>query len=117
MAMYGWEKVAISIHAPTRGATTEIRRTAWNQRISIHAPTRGATASYRSNKQEIKISIHAPTRGATSIENRTLPNYAHFNPRSHKGSDDGSTDIDSLDAFISIHAPTRGATQRQLIVR
>ena len=34
----------ISIHAPTRGATSLIKTSIVNQLISIHAPTRGATA-------------------------------------------------------------------------
>ena len=34
----------ISIHAPTRGATTREGRKAVRDGISIHAPTRGATA-------------------------------------------------------------------------
>ena len=33
----------ISIHAPTRGATRQIRMTTERLNISIHAPTRGAT--------------------------------------------------------------------------
>ena len=33
--------------------------------ISIHAPTRGATSTPLSRKRLTLISIHAPTRGAT----------------------------------------------------
>ena len=33
--------------------------------ISIHAPTRGATSQRRKHSRRHKISIHAPTRGAT----------------------------------------------------
>ena len=36
--------IKISIHAPTRGATLLLLRTAPLHGISIHAPTRGATA-------------------------------------------------------------------------
>ena len=43
MAQYALGKIAISIHAPTRGATlVELEKT-MNEIISIHAPTRGAT--------------------------------------------------------------------------
>ena len=88
----GYQEVqeVISIHAPTRGATslkaTEYKLSIdFNPRshersdnyipdefksyiISIHAPTRGATATkYSSNVYKV-ISIHAPTRGATNSE-------------------------------------------------
>ena len=78
---------AISIHAPTRGATVfgEVMRlkannfnprthegcdelVAQKQRalaISIHAPTRGATLLRQAKTTAFDISIHAPTRGAT----------------------------------------------------
>ena len=57
----------ISIHAPTRGATTS-RFIGWRVRmISIHAPTRGATKVWFADPETIKISIHAPTRGATYL--------------------------------------------------
>ena len=41
----GWnhEYFHISIHAPTRGATTDMGRMDFCRMISIHAPTRGAT--------------------------------------------------------------------------
>ena len=77
--------------------------------ISIHAPTRGATPIISVSKCEDVISIHAPTRGATrpkgiaeraKLFQSTLPQgerrwglpfispmYTDFNPRSHKGSD------------------------------
>ena len=79
------------------------------------------------------ISIHAPTRGATQWKHLITKCVSHFNPRSHEGSDVGSTDKGQVfDLFqstlprgerlveqarrkantmeISIHAPTRGAT-------
>ena len=78
----------ISIHAPTRGATSRRfhpskKRNYFNPRshegsdkaiscknkrkckISIHAPTRGATDINLSGIVATEISIHAPTRGAT----------------------------------------------------
>ena len=49
MAQYALGKIAISIHAPTRGATlVELEKT-MNEIISIHAPTRGATKNYYEN--------------------------------------------------------------------
>ena len=77
----------ISIHAPTRGATTQFfaklhKKPNFNPRahtgrdfvqttkpakrdISIHAPTRGATPCGLCGLWYVGISIHAPTRGAT----------------------------------------------------
>ena len=87
----GYQEVqeVISIHAPTRGATslkaTEYKLSIdFNPRshersdnyipdefksyiISIHAPTRGATVFRRAERNSCRISIHAPTRGATSV--------------------------------------------------
>ena len=99
----------ISIHAPTRGATSLQLATIHRFFISIHAPTRGATnitsayvttTKFQSTlpREErlfshivkcciYKISIHAPTRGAT------LQSF-----------------LQSYLQHISIHAPTRGAT-------
>ncbi len=79
---------SISIHAPTRGATSRIMSAYVLSNISIHAPTRGAT---RFNDLAVSsrydISIHAPTRGATCDDVTAL-----------------------ISGKISIHAPTRGAT-------
>ncbi len=81
-------KFEISIHAPTRGATSRFFNAAsrfsnFNPRsykrsddkpwickllarfISIHAPTRGATKKSLLLCYLVTISIHAPTRGAT----------------------------------------------------
>ena len=85
----GYQEVqeVISIHAPTRGATSlkateyklsidfnprshersdETYKTLYiSDLISIHAPTRGATVFRRAERNSCRISIHAPTRGAT----------------------------------------------------
>ncbi len=54
--------------------------------ISIHAPTRGATTSEITGTGDTPISIHAPTRGATSSFLSTFSSF-YFNPRSHERSD------------------------------
>ena len=80
-------RILVSIHAPTRGATTfavdmcrkalcfnprahtgrDLRRPAFRRAIdvSIHAPTRGATSDSQNKTSQEIVSIHAPTRGAT----------------------------------------------------
>ena len=55
----------ISIHAPTRGATSLFVIRLSVGEISIHAPTRGATNINNCKSAVVNISIHAPTRGAT----------------------------------------------------
>ena len=101
---------AVSIHAPTRGATQIALQLPSTRHVSIHAPTRGATRnsscariprSFQStrprgarpttNRMRVvkAVSIHAPTRGATV---------------------DCSSASKRRD--VSIHAPTRGATLR-----
>ena len=55
--------------------------------ISIHAPTRGATDFRLRQKQNREISIHDPTRGATIILAVLTALVVDFNPRSHEGSD------------------------------
>ena len=99
----------LSIHAPTRGATTktghipvlgnfqstllqeerpeDIIGLVCNMWLSIHAPTRGATTTTTIMLSTLSLSIHAPTRGATQTP------HAYFTKPN-----------------LSIHAPTRGAT-------
>ena len=64
-SVYSLCHYAISIHAPTRGATRCSYKLTNMSLISIHAPTRGATFSRRLKTSLTAISIHAPTRGAT----------------------------------------------------
>ena len=78
---------SISIHAPTRGATLACANTSAKCAISIHAPTRGATYGDNDTWEVCKISIHAPTRGATFMIPTVKIKPLYFNPRSHKGSD------------------------------
>ena len=55
--------------------------------ISIHAPTRGATSLQNRPNHFHVISIHAPTRGATFCTSIVCPDVFYFNPRSYKRSD------------------------------
>ncbi len=79
--------LAVSIHAPTRGATHGHQTLGRYRIVSIHAPTRGATYVVAPPSVVNGVSIHAPTRGATSVRTRSSSNLR-----------------------VSIHAPTRGAT-------
>ncbi len=109
-------KLLVSIHAPTRGATINVKRSlntfgSFNPRshegsdinripdadlilrVSIHAPTRGATTAEQALWGLRKVSIHAPTRGATYNSSHLQVYYMGFNPRSHEGSDHSRTGI------------------------
>ena len=55
--------------------------------ISIHAPTRGATNVSRLRRVRYAISIHAPTRGATRLIGSSAIEFWYFNPRAHEGRD------------------------------
>ena len=126
----------ISIHAPTRGATSSTFIGMWQSYISIHAPTRGATARVsdsilrhvfqstllqeerpslsQSFPATLPISIHAPTRGATPHIRQVFRKGHNFNPRSYKRSDAPRLPSRRI-PHISIHAPTRGATTLFLV--
>ena len=94
---YGIKEAAISIHAPTRGATSGILFNLFLAYfISIHAPTRGATARPGDSSRRSPISIHAPTRGATLPFLSTIRPFDNFNPRSYERSDSASSCIVTL---------------------
>ena len=100
---------SISIHAPTRGATSYTG--GYGGSVTDFNPRshEGSDCLRSSCSKNCCISIHAPTRGATNGENRykrikqfqsTLPrgerqshhfllssSFSYFNPRSHEGSD------------------------------
>ena len=85
--LYAKDTRALSIHAPTRGATELCDSKAFDFALSIHAPTRGATTQSLAVQLQHLLSIHAPTRGATvNLLTQMNPNTA-FNPRSYKRSD------------------------------
>ena len=106
--------LAVSIHAPARGATIEFvvsmgryfcfnprtrtgcdkggRKMTKYQEVSIHAPARGATTGELPSLPCYGVSIHAPARGATYIPGIVLQLFD-----------------------VSIHAPARGATSACLM--
>ena len=79
-----------------------------DRNISIHAPTRGATTGSGNLFGDSIISIHAPNGAKYFIH------CADFNPRSHEGSDKAISCKNKRKCKISIHAPTRGATDINL---
>ena len=100
----------ISIHTPTKGATTVQDGVLYINKISIHTPTKGATwhqtflgckgGRFQSTLPRKErptyvlgdgafdyISIHTPTKGATLPVSLILQILHYFNPHSHEGSD------------------------------
>ena len=95
----------VSIHAPTRGATTKgwpyIKKTVFQSThphgvrhpvgrlhkalriVSIHAPTRGATVFLPKSLASALVSIHAPTRGATALRAYILSPYRFQSTHPH----------------------------------
>jgi len=55
--------------------------------VSIHAPTQGATQALGCIKDNIFVSIHAPTQGATWMLRHSDCVIVRFNPRAHAGRD------------------------------
>ena len=80
----------ISIHAPAKGATTEICPKLPCSDISIHAPAKGATDPAMPCRSTFHISIHAPAKGATTQDAAPICAERYFNPRSREGSDQKS---------------------------
>jgi len=77
--------------------------------ISIHAPVKGATVGSILFPAIDPISIHAPVKGATSFCQTLKRDRGYFNPRTREGCD---TPVGHArpDCGISIHAPVKGAT-------
>ena len=104
-----FSNLAISIHAPAKGATVDRVYCVAVKYISIHAPAKGATAPpvatiiidtfqstlprrERRHGQHFmqlsgRISIHAPAKGATMDSIQIYAGLDDFNPRSREGSD------------------------------
>ena len=77
----------ISIHAPAKGATQELRPEARLLQFQSTLPRRERPFSAVATKGGCAISIHAPAKGATGSKGTTENYYSDFNPRSREGSD------------------------------
>ena len=78
--------IPISIHAPTRGATSRNRKNSLRSSISIHAPTRGATVKVEMVTYFDEFQSTLP-RGERPRHSHNAGAGRNFNPRSHEGSD------------------------------
>ena len=83
----GNKLIAVSIHAPVRGATIYYAGRMSQRVVSIHAPVRGATMFVPDISLLFNVSIHAPVRGATALRLRPRRLIMCFNPRARTGRD------------------------------
>ena len=77
----------VSIHAPLRGATDDLRLLAIHHSRFNPRSLRGATSGVRFARLPESVSIHAPLRGATVAHDVSGNSNNGFNPRSLAGSD------------------------------
>ena len=88
----GYQEVqeVISIHAPTRGATS-LKATEYKLSIDFNPRSHERSDNYIPDEfKSYIISIHAPTRGATTALSDFQTLCKDFNPRSHERSDHSS---------------------------
>ena len=128
--------VAISIHAPPRGATIPFRRENPLAVISIHAPPRGATETVEVSKSGILFQFTPLREGRLNSSAATM-SASYFNSRPSARGDvyvwtSLATPVEFQftplregrlypshtkggDGRISIHAPPRGATHNECV--
>ena len=126
--------VAVSIHAPAWGATSQLSPRVETRLVSIHAPAWGATHQRACQDGNVRVSIHAPAWGATGSDRPWTGCRGRFNPRARVGRDGRRWARrcrsrcfnprarvgrdhhvgELLDAArVSIHAPAWGATHQR----
>ena len=87
-----------------------------NGSISIHAPTRGATSTTADSDRATENFNPRSHEGSDDCNQDHRSRQTDFNPRSHEGSDKVEN-TETSQVYISIHAPTRGATSWQIVGR
>ena len=85
--MYVCRVIAVSIHAPVKGATADRDQARGHVIVSIHAPVKGATLAAVQQSGWALVSIHVPVKGATRRWAVWDSQGLCFNPRSREGSD------------------------------
>ena len=103
-------RAVVSIHAPTRGATSYIYNRYFAPVVSIHAPTRGATYPLQKKGHSMEFQSTHP-HGVRRRSRGYQGTMQGFNPRTHTGCDAFNTSELKWTDDVSIHAPTRGATR------
>ncbi len=127
--------VAVSIHAPAKGATPERGCLARGAPVSIHAPVKGATWADAAVIKTIAFQSTRPRRARHGVAVGVVGDL-RFNPRAREGRDRGGRSRDGLGRCfnpracegrdvlartderrgrVSIHAPVKGATPRRRV--
>ena len=97
---------------PRRERHEQLRRIYYPIAVSIHAPTKGATCNDPGYADGINMFQSTLPRRERPLPSSCLRRVLFsFNPRSHEGSDFRRRIDKCLYLFVSIHAPTKGATQ------
>ena len=78
---------SVSIHAPTKGATKQLRIYELPTTFQSTHPQRVRRCLHFVLFYIVSVSIHAPTKGATRRARVPGTWNARFNPRTHKGCD------------------------------
>ena len=83
--------------------------------VSIHAPARGATFLFA--EESIRIPCFNPRTREGCDTGRATKRWeaACFNPRTREGCDENVHEEADFDYLVSIHAPARGATPEMTI--
>ena len=93
------------------GCDVKLHRAIIVFQISIHAPTRGATSSVRTRLPAFPNFNPRTHEGCDKVGKAYIGKHHDFNPRTHEGCDCSYKTVTALFHEISIHAPTRGATE------
>ena len=94
----------VSIHAPVKGAIDDERVRRRGYHVSIHAPVKGAMGSNAHCFGDAGVSIHAPVKGAIRTTCPPRLSNSGFNPRTREGCDRKSGNVERvLDKFQSTH--------------
>ena len=101
--------LAVSIHAPARGATCRAGDNLHLFQFQSTRPHGARRLTRRSVMDQIKFQSTRP-HGARPPQKARARRWGCFNPRARTGRDDQGIDVLSGRVDVSIHAPARGAT-------
>ena len=107
-----WNEVAVSIHAPVRGATrAKATRTMCLLTFQSTPPCGGRLLGAVGQATESGFQSTPPCGGRLEIIRSAKFYFEGFNPRPRAGGDSRRVWSRSGSSWVSIHAPVRGATR------
>ena len=109
--------LAISIHAPARGATDDLLAFL-GQDQDFNPRSREGSDLFLDQTPFYVVTFQSTLpRGERRKRSPRRQGYHHFNPRSREGSDQYGSHGHNSWQWISIHAPARGATCQALLFK